>query len=453
MALNLSPERRAEVDRFMRGLIRRNPGEPEFHQAVREAAEYLIPFTHERPEYRHARILERLTEPDRAISFRVCWTDDAGNVRTNRGYRIQFNNAIGPYKGGLRFHKSVNASVLKFLGFEQILKNSLTTLPMGGGKGGANFNPKGKSDGEMMRFCQSFMTELHHYIGQTTDVPAGDIGVGTREIGYLYGQYMRLSGTFDGVLTGKGAAWGGSLVRTEATGYGLVYFMKEMLRTRGDGLRGKTCLVSGAGNVAQYTVEKLNGLGAKVVTLSDSSGFVYDKDGIDAEKLGWIMELKNERRGRIGEYAAKFGCEFHAGKRPWGVPADLAFPCATQNEIGRADAEALVANGVIGLAEGANMPTEPEAMDVLLRAKILYAPAKASNAGGVAVSGFERTQNSMFLSWPRAEVERRLQEVMKEIHRKCVRYGRQGDFVNYVRGANIAGFVKVADAMLALGVV
>ena len=453
MALNLSPERRAEVDRFMRGLIRRNPGEPEFHQAVREAAEYLIPFTHERPEYRHARILERLTEPDRAISFRVCWTDDAGNVRTNRGYRIQFNNAIGPYKGGLRFHKSVNASVLKFLGFEQILKNSLTTLPMGGGKGGANFNPKGKSDGEMMRFCQSFMTELHHYIGQTTDVPAGDIGVGTREIGYLYGQYMRLSGTFDGVLTGKGAAWGGSLVRTEATGYGLVYFMKEMLRTRGDGLRGKTCLVSGAGNVAQYTVEKLNGLGAKVVTLSDSSGFVYDKDGIDAAKLGWIMELKNERRGRIGEYAAKFGCEFHAGKRPWVVPADLAFPCATQNEISRADAEALVANGVIGLAEGANMPTEPEAMDVLLKAKILYAPAKASNAGGVAVSGFERTQNSMFLSWPRAEVERRLQEVMKEIHRKCVRYGRQGDFVNYVRGANIAGFVKVADAMLALGVV
>ena len=453
MTLNLSAEHRAEIDHFMHGLMRRNPGEPEFHQAVRETAEHLIPFTHERPEYRRAHILERLTEPDRAISFRVCWTDDAGNVRTNRGYRIQFNNAIGPYKGGLRFHKSVNASILKFLGFEQIFKNSLTTLPMGGGKGGADFNPKGKSESEVMRFCQAFMTELRPYIGQTIDVPAGDIGVGTREIGYLYGQYLRLSGTFEGALTGKGAAWGGSLIRTEATGYGLVYFMKQMLRKRGDGLKGKVCLVSGAGNVAQHTVEKLIQLGAKVVAMSDSSGFVYDKDGIDAAKLDWIMKLKNERRGRIGEYAEKFGCAFHAGKRPWNVPADLAFPCATQNEIDRADAEALVANGLTGLAEGANMPTEPEAMDVFLEARILYGPAKASNAGGVAVSGFERTQNSMFLSWPRAEVERRLQEVMREIHRQCVRYGRQGDFVNYVRGANIAGFVKVADAMLALGVV
>ncbi len=453
MPLNLSPEHHAEVDQFMHGLVRRNPGEPEFHQAVREVAEYLIPFTHEHTKYRDAQILERLTEPDRSISFRVCWTDDEGNIRTNRGYRVQFNNAIGPYKGGLRFHKSVNAGILKFLGFEQILKNSLTTLPMGGGKGGANFNPKGKSDGEVMRFCQSFMTELHRYIGETIDVPAGDIGVGGREIGYLYGQYVRLSGTFEGVLTGKGAEFGGSLIRTEATGYGLVYFMKEMLRTRSDTLDGKTCLVSGSGNVAQYTVEKLNELGAKVVSMSDSSGFVYDKDGIDAEKLAWIMELKNERRGRIGEYAEKFDCEFHAGKRPWGVPADLAFPCATQNEIDRADAEGLVANGLIGLAEGANMPTKPDAMDVLLEAKILYGPAKASNAGGVAVSGFERTQNSMFLSWSRAEVDRRLQEVMKQIHRQCARHGRDGDYVNYVGGANIAGFVKVADAMLALGVV
>ena len=453
MTLNLSSEHRAEVDRFMHGLMRRNPGQTEFHQAVHEAAEYLIPFMHERPEYRRAHLLDRLTEPDRSISFRVCWTDDEGNVRTNRGYRIQFNNAIGPYKGGLRFHKSVNASILKFLGFEQVFKNSLTTLPMGGGKGGADFNPKGKSDGEVMRFCQSFMTELHPYIGQTIDVPAGDIGVGTREIGYLYGQYVRLSGTFEGVLTGKGAGWGGSLIRTEATGYGLVYFMKQMLRRRGDGLQGKTCLVSGSGNVAQYTVEKLIQLGAKVVTMSDSSGFVYDKDGIDAAKLDWMMKLKNERRGRIGEYAEKFGCEFHAGKRPWNAPAELAFPCATQNEIGRADAEALAANGLIGLAEGANMPTEPEAVDVFLKARILYGPGKASNAGGVAVSGFERTQNSMFLSWPRAEVDRRLQEVMREIHRRCVRYGREGDFVNYVRGANIGGFVKVADAMLALGVV
>jgi glutamate dehydrogenase (NADP+) len=451
--MQISGRGRAELERFMNGLVRRNPGQPEFHQAVREAAEYLIPFVLDHPEYRRAQILERLTEPDRALSFRVCWMDDKGNVRTNRGWRVQFSNAIGPYKGGIRFHRSVDLSVLKFLGFEQTLKNSLTTLPMGGAKGGANFNPKGKSDAEVMRFCQSFMTELYKYIGDDIDIPAGDIGVGVREIGYLFGQYKRLSNRFGGAITGKGPSFGGSLIRTEATGYGCVYFAREMLKRRGEQLNGKVCLVSGSGNVAQYTVEKALQLGAKVVTMSDSDGFIYDRDGIDEEKLAWLMDLKNVRRGRIQEYADKYGCEYHAGKRPWGVKADAAFPCATQNEINEEDAKAMVANGVTIVAEGANMPTEPAAVEVFLQSNVLYAPGKASNAGGVAVSGFERSQNTTFLSWTRAEVDQRLQEVMQRIHHQCEKYGAEGDHVNYVRGANLAGFVKVADAVLALGVV
>jgi len=443
-----------ELERFMQGLERRNPGQPEFIQAVQEAADYLIPFTLENREYRDAQVLERLTEPDRVLIFRVCWTDDEGNVRTNRGFRVQFSNAIGPYKGGLRFHKDVHLGTFKFLGFEQVLKNSLTTLPMGGAKGGANFNPKGKSDAEVMRFCQSFMTELERHIGEDVDIPAGDIGVGAREIGYLFGQYKRLSNQFHGVITGKGSSYGGSLIRTEATGYGCVYFMRAMLRNKGEGIEGKTCIVSGSGNVAQHTVEKLTEMGGKVLTMSDSSGFIHDPDGIDHEKLAWIMELKNVRRGRIGEYAEEFGCEYHEGKRPWGIAAELAFPCATQNEINLEDAKAMIAGGLEAICEGANMPAEPDAMRAMLEAKILFGPAKAANAGGVAVSGFERTQNSMFLSWSRAEVDRRLQEVMKRIHQQCLLHGRDDDdYVNYVRGANIAGFVKVADAILALGVV
>ena len=443
----------SELKRFMNGLVRRNPGQPEFHQAVREVAETILPFTFENPIYREEHILERLTEPDRIITFRVTWKDDQRNVRVNRGFRVQFNNAIGPYKGGLRFHPSVTVSVMKFLGFEQTLKNSLTTLPMGGAKGGANFNPKGKSDDEVMRFCQSFMAELWKYIGENRDIPAGDIGVGGREIGYLFGQYKRLSNEVTGAITGKGATFGGSLIRTEATGYGAVYFLREMLRTRGDSIKGKVCLVSGSGNVAQFAAEKLLQLGGKVVTLSDSSGFIYDPDGIDEEKLDYVIDLKTVRRGRISEYAEKFGCEYHAGKRPWGVKADIAMPCATQNEISQEAAAELVNNGLLAVVEGANMPTAPAGVEVLQKANVLFAPGKAANAGGVAVSGFERTQNAQYLTWTRAEVERKLQEVMKRIHSTCVRYGREGENINYVKGANIGGFIKVADAMIALGVV
>ena len=440
------------LERFMAGLRRRNPGEPEFHQAVHEVAQDLVPYLEDKQAYKDAHVLDRMTEPDRVIVFRVCWVDDQNHTRVNRGMRVQFNNAIGPYKGGLRFHKNVTLSVLKFLGFEQVFKNSLTTLPMGGAKGGANFNPQGKSDGEVMRFCQAFMTELARHIGPHTDIPAGDIGVGAREISYLFGQYKRLENEFTGTITGKGLAFGGSLIRTEATGYGCVYFAREMLATRGDGIEGKTCLVSGSGNVAQYTVEKLIQLGGKVVTMSDSSGFILDEDGIDAEKLAWIIDLKTNRRGRIHEYAAHFDCDYHEGMRPWAVDCDLAFPCATQNELEKDDASTLVKNGCLLVAEGANMPSTIEAIDIFLDAKILYGPAKAANAGGVAVSGLEQTQNAMRLSWTREEVDENLLDIMQKIHASCVEYGREGDFINYARGANIAGFVKVADAMLAYGV-
>jgi glutamate dehydrogenase (NADP+) len=444
---------RQELDKFMAGLVKRNPGEPEFHQAVQEVAETLVPFILEHPHYGKEQILERMTEPDRVVIFRVPWEDDEGNVRANRAWRVQFNNSIGPYKGGMRFHPSVTLSILKFLGFEQTFKNSLTTLPMGGGKGGSNFNPKGKSDREVMRFCHSLMVELHRHIGEDTDVPAGDIGVGAREISYMFGQYKRLANRFTGILTGKGLSFGGSLGRTEATGYGCVYFMREMLAHRGDGLEGKTCVVSGSGNVALHTIEKLNGLGAKAVTASDSSGFVHDPEGIGPEKLEWLKDLKTVRRGRIHEYAEKFGCEFHGGERPWKVPCQLAFPSATQNEIDGDDARALVANGLIGVAEGANMPTSLEGAHAFLDAKVLYGPAKAANAGGVAVSGLEQSQNALRISWSAEEVDERLQGIMKSIHDKCVTYGNGGDdWVNYVKGANIAGFVKVADAMVAYGV-
>lgn len=441
------------LERFMEGLIKRNPGETEFHQAVYEVAESVIPFIIENPRYRQAGIIERMTEPDRTVIFRVVWEDDEGNIRVNRGYRVQFNNSIGPYKGGLRFHPSVNLSILKFLGFEQTFKNSLTTLPIGAGKGGSDFNPKGKSDREVMRFCQSFMTELVHHIGPNTDVPAGDIGVGAREISYMFGQYKRLAREFTGVLTGKALEFGGSLIRTEATGYGNAYFMQEMLNHKGDTLEGKKCVVSGSGNVATYCTQKINQLGGKVVTLSDSSGFIHDPDGIDEEKLAWIIELKNVRRGRISEYADKFGVEFHADARPWSVPCDLAFPCATQNELDENDARMLVDNGCIGVSEGANMPTTVEGIHVLQKAKVLYGPGKAANAGGVAVSGLEMTQNSMRLAWTAEETEAKLQSIMKGIHAQCARHGQEGEYVNYVKGANIAGFIKVADAMLAYGVI
>ncbi|MEE8580177.1 MAG: NADP-specific glutamate dehydrogenase [Myxococcota bacterium] len=448
-----SVEHNGSLEGFMAGLVRRNPGETEFHQAVREVARDIIPFESTHPDYRNAHILERMTEPDRIVIFRVSWEDDRGNVRVNRGTRVQFNNAIGPYKGGLRFHPSVTLSVLKFLGFEQTLKNSLTTLPMGGAKGGANFNPKDKSDREVMRFCQSFMTELARHIGKDVDIPAGDIGVGAREISYLFGQYKRIENEFTGVITGKGLAFGGSLIRTEATGYGCVYFAREMLARLDDDLTNKSCVVSGSGNVALYTVEKLIELGAKVLTLSDSSGFVYDAKGIDLEKLRYIIDLKTLRRGRIAEYAEKFGCEYREGERPWGVPCDLAFPSATQNEIDEEDAKTLVRNGVRVVAEGANMPSTLGAVDVFQGAKILYAPSKAANAGGVAVSGLEQTQNALRLQWTREEVDAHLIDIMKKIHGHCVRWGGEdADHVNYVKGANIAGFVKVADAMLAYGV-
>lgn len=441
------------LEGFMSDLKRRNPGEEEFHQAVEEVAGSLIPYINENKAYREAAILERLTEPDRVIMFRINWEDDEGKIHTNKGFRVQWNNSIGPYKGGLRFHKSVKLSILKFLAFEQTLKNSLTGIPMGGGKGGSDFDPKGRSDREVMRFCQAMMTELYKHIGQFTDVPAGDIGVGSREIGYLYGQYKRLSTQFTGVLTGKGMAYGGSEIRPEATGYGCVYFMRNMLNRVGDGISGKTAVVSGAGNVAQYTTEKAIELGAKVVTLSDSSGFIHDPDGIDSEKLSFVKELKNERRGRIKEYAEEFGVEYFEGKKPWGIAADLAFPCATENEIDRKDAESLVSNGCIAVSEGANMPTTRAGVEVFQEAKTLYGPGKAANAGGVAVSGLEMAQNSARLSWSRSEVDQRLRTIMETIHSKCVEFGgMENGHVDYVQGANIGGFIKVADAMLAYGV-
>jgi glutamate dehydrogenase (NADP+) len=405
------------------------------------------------PKYNSSRLLERIVEPERTIIFRVPWLDDEGNTQVNRGFRVEFNSAIGPYKGGLRFHPSVNLGILKFLGFEQVFKNSLTTLPMGGGKGGSDFNPKGKSDNEVMRFCQSFMTELSRHIGPNTDVPAGDIGVGGREIGYLFGQYKRLKNEFTGVLTGKGINWGGSLIRPEATGYGTVYFAQNMLAARGDSFEGKTVAISGSGNVAQFACEKATQLGAKVVTLSDSSGYIYDKDGINAEKLAFIMELKNVKRGRVKEYAEHFNCEFFEGQRPWEIQCDIALPCATQNELNGDEAAKLLANGCICVSEGANMPSTPEAIEAFHKAKILFAPGKASNAGGVATSGLEMSQNSIRMNWTREEVDEKLKRIMNDIHESCVKYGTEGDFVDYVKGANIAGFVKVADAMLDQGVV
>jgi glutamate dehydrogenase (NADP+) len=441
------------VPKFMRWLEQRNPGESEFHQAVYEVGINVLPFLYEHPEYMEAAIFGRLTEPDRIITFRVVWEDDEGKVQINRGYRIQHCNAIGPYKGGIRFHPSVNQSILKFLAFEQTFKNSLTGLPMGGGKGGSDFDPKDKSDSEVMRFCQSFMTELYRHIGPDTDVPAGDIGVGAREISYMFGQYKRLANQFTGVMTGKGLAFGGSEIRVEATGYGCVYMMEDMLAHRGADIRGKTAAISGSGNVAQYAADKLIELGAKPVTLSDSSGFIYDPDGIDCEKLHWVRELKDVRRGRISEYADQFGVEFHAGERPWKVPCDIAFPCATQNELCLQDAETLLKNGCIGISEGANMPSEQEAIDAFQHARILFAPSKAANAGGVAVSGLEMTQNSMRTTWGRDELNRKLRDIMSNIHRRCEEHGREeDDYVNYLKGANIAGFIKVADAMLAYGV-
>ncbi|MGE0020123.1 MAG: NADP-specific glutamate dehydrogenase [Draconibacterium sp.] len=443
-----------KVNDFMAKLIARNPHEYEFHQAVQEVVESVMPFIEENPQYKQAKILERVSEPERIIMFRVPWQDDKGEIQVNKGYRIEMSSAIGPYKGGLRFHPTVNLGVLKFLAFEQVFKNSLTTLPMGGGKGGSDFDPKGKSNNEVMRFCQSFMTELQRHIGPNTDVPAGDIGVGGREIGYMFGQYKRLRNEFTGVLTGKGIEWGGSLIRPEATGYGTVYFAEEMLKMRGMDFNGKIVSVSGSGNVAQYAVEKVNMLGGKVVTLSDSNGFIYDADGIDDEKLAFVLELKNIKRGRIQEYCDKYpNAKYYEGQRPWGIKCDIALPCATQNELNEQEAKTLVQNGCILVAEGANMPSTPEAIEVFLQSKIMYAPGKASNAGGVATSGLEMTQNSMRLPWSREEVDARLHQIMIDIHSTCVKYGRQGDYINYVKGANIGGFIKVADAMIAQGLV
>ena len=438
------------VEDFMSYIENKNPGEKEFHQAVHEVADSLWDFLSDHPEYVHSRILERITEPERVLMFRVPWRNDRGEVEVNRGYRVEFNSAIGPYKGGLRFHPSVNLGILKFLGFEQVFKNSLTTLPMGGGKGGSDFDPKGKSDNEVMSFCQSFMTELSRHIGHNTDVPAGDIGVGGREIGFLFGQYKRIRNEFTGVLTGKSLNWGGSLIRPEATGYGCVYFAEEMLKTKNDSFDGKTVVISGSGNVAQYAAEKVIELGGKVVSMSDSSGSVYDKDGIGKEKLEFIMHLKNVKRGRINEYSDKFGAEFMEGKRPWGIKCDVALPCATQNEINEAEAKELVNNGCSVVAEGANMPSDAEAVNVFLSNKILFGPGKAANAGGVAVSGLEMSQNSMHLSWTREEVDTRLKNIMNSIHSSCLEHSTNE---NYVKGANIAGFIKVADSMLDQGVV
>jgi glutamate dehydrogenase (NADP+) len=441
-----------KVKQFMDKVVAKNPSEVEFHQAVMEVVESLIPFMEENPKYKAANILERIVEPERVLMFRVPWLDDKGQFQVNRGFRIEMNSAIGPYKGGLRLHPTVNLGVLKFLAFEQVFKNSLTTLPMGGGKGGSDFDPKGKSDNEVMRFCQSFMTELQRHIGPDTDVPAGDIGVGGREIGFMFGQYKRIRNEFTGVLTGKGLEWGGSLIRPEATGYGCVYFAQEMLATINESFKGKTVLVSGSGNVAQYTIEKVNQLGGKCVTVSDSEGYIFDPAGIDATKLAYIMELKNVKRGRIREYAEKFGCKFVGeGAKPWAEKGDVALPSATQNEISGDDAKKLVANGCICVAEGANMPSTPEAVEVFIAKKILFGPGKAANAGGVATSGLEMSQNSMRLPWTREEVDAKLHGIMVSIHKTCVKYGKEGDFVNYVKGANIGGFVKVADAMLAQG--
>lgn len=442
------------IDTVMQSVIARDPNQPEFHQAVAEVLHSLKDFLKDNPKYAAAAILERMVEPERVIMFRVPWVDDQGKTQVNRGFRIQMNSAIGPYKGGLRFHPSVNLSILKFLAFEQVFKNSLTTLPMGGGKGGSDFNPKGKSDGEVMRFCQSFMAELFRHIGADEDVPAGDIGVGAREVGYLFGMYKKLTKQFEGVLTGKPLSYGGSLIRPEATGYGTVYFAREMLATRGDSLEGKKVAISGSGNVAQYAAEKCLQLGASVLTLSDSNGTIYAKDGITKEQLTWIMQLKNVKRGRIAEAAKEFGFEYLEAQRPWSVKCDIALPCATQNELNGDEAKALLANGVICVAEGANMPSTPEAIEAFQSAGILYAPGKASNAGGVATSGLEMSQNSLRLSWTREEVDARLLQIMKSIHESCVKYGKTADgSINYVQGANVAGFVKVADAMLSQGVV
>lgn len=451
------PDSDQRLHEFMEGLKKRNPGEPEFHQAALEVAATLLPYIDENPIYREMQILERMAEPDRIVSFRVCWEDDNKNVRVNRGFRVQFNNAIGPYKGGCRFHPTVTQSVLKFLGFEQQFKNSLTGLPMGGGKGGANFNPKGKSEGEVMRFCQAFMLELFRHIGPDTDVPAGDIGVGAREIGYMFGMYKQLTNKFEGVLTGKGLEFGGSLIRTEATGYGAVYFLQNMLDRKGIDMSGANVCVSGSGNVATHAAEKINQLGGKVLTLSDSSGFIHDPDGITEEKVNWVKDLKNKRRGRISEYADHFaGASFHEGARPWGVACDFALPCATQNEITEEDAKMLVANGIRGVSEGANMPTVIDGVHVFQEAGALFAPAKAANAGGVAVSGLEMSQNSARIAWKEDELQELLKNIMSTIHENCAKYGdgrgKDGE-VDYVAGANIAGFVKVADAMLAYGVV
>ena len=442
------------VNEFMAKIIAKNPGEKEFHQAVKEVAESVVPFIEENPKYKVAKILERMAEPERVILFRVPWVDDKGEIQINKGYRIEMNSAIGPYKGGLRLHPTVNLGILKFLAFEQVLKNSLTTLPMGGGKGGSDFDPKGKSDNEVMRFCQSFMTELQRHIGPDTDVPAGDIGVGGREIGFMFGQYKRLRNEFTGVLTGKGLEWGGSLIRPEATGYGQVYFAEEMLKTRGDTMKGKIVCVSGSGNVAQYATEKATQLGAKVVTASDSNGFIHDPDGITPEKLQFIMYLKNVKRGRIQEYAQKYGCAYYEGKRPWMIKCDVALPSATQNEVDENDAKTLIANGCYVVSEGANMPSTPEAIEVYQKARILFAPGKAANAGGVATSGLEMSQNSMRLSWSREEVDQRLHNIMINIHANCVKWGKGEDgYIDYVKGANIGGFVKVAEAMIAQGIV
>ena len=450
----MSNKFQSQIDAFMEGVRAKNPNEAEFLQAVEEVAETVIPFIEDHPKYKEAKVLERMAEPERVIMFRIPWLDDQGQTQINRGYRVEFNSAIGPYKGGLRFHPSVNLSVLKFLGFEQVFKNSLTTLPMGGGKGGSDFNPKGKSDNEVMKFCQSFMSELHRHIGPNTDIPAGDIGVGGREIGFMFGQYKRLRNEFTGVLTGKGLNWGGSLIRPEATGYGAVYFANEMLKTKNDSFAGKTVVVSGSGNVAQYAIQKVTELGGKVVTASDSSGFIHDANGIDADKLAFIMDLKNVKRGRIKAYADEYGCEFHEGKTPWGTACEIALPCATQNELNGDDAKALLSNGAMCISEGANMPCTPEAVEAFKEARILFAPGKASNAGGVATSGLEMSQNSMRYNWTREEVDAKLHAIMVDIHEAARKHGTQADgYVDYVTGANIAGFVKVADAMLDQGLV
>ena len=443
----------SSINDFMNKVKHKDPNEIEFHQAVHEVIDSLWDFLMSNKEYIHTGVLDRIIEPERVITFRVPWRDDRGEVNVNRGYRVEFNSAIGPYKGGLRFHPSVNLSILKFLGFEQVFKNSLTTLPMGGGKGGSDFDPKGKSDNEVMSFCQSFMLELSKHIGPDTDVPAGDIGVGGREIGYMFGQYKRIRNEFSGVLTGKGLNWGGSLIRPEATGYGCVYFVEEMLKHNNNSIEGKNVSVSGSGNVAQYATEKVMHLGGKVITLSDSSGFIYDSEGISKEKLDWVIDLKNNKRGRIKEYANEFNCKYYEGKRPWSVECDIALPCATQNEIDGNDSKNLIKNGVIAVSEGANMPSNPEAVSMFQEAKTLFGPGKAANAGGVAVSGLEMSQNSMRIKWNRNEVDEKLLGIMKSIHSSCVEHGGENNHIDYVKGANIAGFIKVADAMIDQGIV